>query len=175
VNNYNKLRFIYLMADYKLNRNINRQTSEFVAGMKEILDMSWLRMFTADELRQLIGGIPNINIDDLRRHATYSNGYTENHEAIQWLWEIVKSFTSQEQASFLRFATSCSRAPLLGFQSLNPKFCIQRVEAGTDENTLPTASTCMNLLRLPRYFTKQRMREKLLFAIEHASTGFGLT
>lgn len=51
----------------------------------------------------------------------------------------------------------------------------QRVEAGADEQMLPTAATCMNLLRLPRYTSKQRLKEKLLYAITTASHGFGLT
>jgi len=33
----------------------------------------------------------------------------------------------------------------------------------------------MNLLRLPRFSSKQRLKEKLLYAITTASHGFGLT
>jgi nanoRNase/pAp phosphatase (c-di-AMP/oligoRNAs hydrolase) len=33
----------------------------------------------------------------------------------------------------------------------------------------------MNLLRLPRYSSKQRLKEKLLYAITTAAHGFGLT
>lgn len=55
-------------------------------------------------------------------------------------------------------------------------FCsAQRVNIDEAENLLPTASTCMNLLRLPRYSTKQRLKEKLIYAITAAQQGFGLT
>ena len=39
---------------------------------------------------------------------------------------------------------------------------------------LPTAATCMNLLKLPPYRTPEQMRAKLLLAIEEAS-GFALS
>ena len=83
--------------------------------------------------------------------------------------------TPEQLAAFLRFATSCSRAPLLGFHYLSPKFCIQRVNADEREQNMPTAATCMNLLRLPRFTSKQRLQQKLLYAIENAAHGFGLT
>ncbi len=37
----------------------------------------------------------------------------------------MQAFTAEEQKAFLRFVTSCSRPPLLGFQYLEPKLCIQ--------------------------------------------------
>ena len=39
---------------------------------------------------------------------------------------------------------------------------------------LPTAATCMNLLKLPPYRTPQQIREKLLLAIE-SGAGFDLS
>jgi ubiquitin-protein ligase E3 C len=49
------------------------------------------------------------------------------------------------------------------------------VNVDSTESTLPSAATCMNLLRLPRYSTKQKLKEKLLYAIQQAQHGFGLT
>ena len=39
---------------------------------------------------------------------------------------------------------------------------------------LPTAATCMNLLKLPPYTSPAQIREKLLYAIKHG-TGFELS
>ena len=39
---------------------------------------------------------------------------------------------------------------------------------------LPTAATCMNVLKLPPYRTAQQIREKLLYAIE-CGAGFQLS
>lgn len=57
------------------------------------------------------------------------------------------------------------------FQDLDPPFCIQH--AGTSER-LPSASTCMNLLKLPEFPTEIIMKEKLLYAI-NAGAGFELS
>jgi ubiquitin-protein ligase E3 C len=88
-------------------------------------------------------------------------------------------FTPQQQQKFLKFMTSCSRQPLLGFSSLEPAPCIQQIrlsdeEARTKNSRLPTSATCMNLLKLPNYYDKEKLRTKLLVAIE-AEAGFELT
>ena len=64
-------------------------------------------------------------------------------------WEAVRGFTEDQKRSLLKFVTSCSRPPHLGFRDLDPPFCIHN--AGGDQDRLPTASTCMNLLKLPDF------------------------
>jgi ubiquitin-protein ligase E3 C len=39
---------------------------------------------------------------------------------------------------------------------------------------LPTAATCMNLLKLPPYRTAQQIRDKLLYAVQ-SGAGFELS
>lgn len=58
------------------------------------------------------------------------------------------------------------------FQELYPAFCIHN--GGSDLDRLPTASTCMNLLKLPEFYDENLMRSKLLYAIECAA-GFELS
>lgn len=43
-------------------------------------------------------------------------GYSANHPVIQIFWEVVESFTDDEKRKLLKFVTSCSRPPLLGFK-----------------------------------------------------------
>lgn len=57
-------------------------------------------------------------------------------------------------------------------QELYPAFCIHN--GGTDLERLPTASTCMNLLKLPEFCDQHLMRNKLLYAVE-SSAGFELS
>ena len=91
--------------------------------------------------------------------------------------QAVDSFTDTQKGALLRFVTSCPRAPLLGFKYLEPQLCIQMAGSVLDESAadrLPTAATCMNLLKLPPYRNAAQIRSKLLFAIEEAA-GFGLS
>lgn len=173
VNRENRLQYIYLVSHYKLNKQIKKQTDAFFEGLSEMIDPKWLRMFNQQELQILLGGVNSpIDLDDLRNNTQYGGLY-DNHEAtIQAFWRVVNSFTQDQRRALLRFATSCSRPPLLGFKELVPNFAIR--DAGSDENRLPTASTCVNLLKLPRYQSERTLREKLLQAIQ-ANAGFDLS
>lgn len=41
--------------------------------------------------------------------------------------QVVKGFEPKDRCSLLKFVTSCSRAPLLGFKYLQPAFTIHKV------------------------------------------------
>ena len=71
----------------------------------------------------------------------------------------------------IKFVTSCSRPPLLGFKHLNPWFTLQRIEG---VNRLPIAATCFNILKLPPYANKALLRDKVLKAVTLAA-GFYVT
>ncbi|KAI9436155.1 hypothetical protein BJY52DRAFT_1386801 [Lactarius psammicola] len=85
---------------------------------------------------------------------------------------VVEGFDAEQRRALLRFVTSVGRPPLLGFGGLVPKFCIR--DAGGDENRLPTSSTCVNLLKLPRYQNERVLRQKLLQAV-FSGAGFDLS
>ena len=59
-----------------------------------------------------------------------------------------------------------------GFKELVPKFAIR--DAGRDSERLPTASTCVNLLKLPMYTDERVLKAKLLQAI-NSGAGFDLS
>ncbi|KAK2569745.1 Ubiquitin-protein ligase E3C [Acropora cervicornis] len=98
-------------------------------------------------------------------------GFTQDHPCVMSFWRVVNQFTDTQKRQLLKFVTSCSRPPLLGFKELEPPFC---VHSAGPEDRLPTASTCMNLLKLPEYLDDVTMREKLLYAVE-SGAGFELS
>ena len=105
------------------------------------------RMFNQQEVQILIGGVNSpIDLEDLRRNTLYGGLYNEHEPTIQAFWRVINTFTEEERRGLLRFVTSRSRPPLLGFKELKPKFAIR--DAVGDEHRLPTASTCVNLLKV---------------------------
>lgn len=172
VTNSNRISYIHLVADYRLNKQIHRHCQAFRAGLSDVINLEWLRMFDHKELQVLISGalIP-VDLEDLRRNTNYSGGFTGDHPCVLSFWRVVDQFTDTQKRQLLKFVTSCSRSPLLGFKDLEPPFCIH--SAGP-EDRLPTASTCMNLLKLPEYLDDEIMREKLLYAVE-SGAGFELS
>ena len=72
----------------------------------------------------------------------------------------------------LGFQTLCShacRAPVGGLRQL----CLVIQRAGGDTDRLPSAHTCFNYLLLPEYASQEKLKQRLLLAIENAQ-GFGL-
>ena len=77
----------------------------------------------------------DIDINDLKKHVLYFGGFHGKHKVIKWLWELLETdFTKQERSAFLKFVTSCSCPPLLGFAHLQPPFSIRCVEVGDDDD-----------------------------------------
>lgn len=173
VTSNNWIEYIHLMADYKLNKQIRLQCMAFRKGMSDVINLDWLRMFDQQELQVLISGasVP-IDIDDLKQNTNYSGGYTSDHVVIKLFWQIVQEFSDEQKRQLLKFITSCSRPPLLGFKDLYPALCIHY--GGNEADRLPTASTCMNLLKLPECYDYNTLKHKLLYAIE-AGAGFELS
>ncbi len=168
----NRLSYIYRVSHYRLNAQIARQSRAFFAGLSEMIDPRWLRMMNKEELRVLVSGTDApVDVDDLRRH-TVLHGYHEKDEVVELFWQVVAGFEQKDRRALLKFVTSCSSPPLLGFAQLQPKFAIQH--NSDDETRLPTASSCMNLLKLPRYSSERGLREKVLYAI-HSGAGFDLS
>ncbi|KAI9355105.1 hypothetical protein DFJ73DRAFT_826193 [Zopfochytrium polystomum] len=173
VNNENRLEYIIRMADYKLNKRIRHQSAAFFSGLKDLIDPRWLRIFNQQELQMLLGGENTpIDIADLKRNVVYGGDFHEQHPTMRNFWEVVEEMSEENRRLLVKFVTSCARPPLMGFSELRPNFCIrQSVEA---EDRLPTASTCVNLLKLPAYRDKETLKQKLNYAITYGA-GFELS
>ncbi|CAK7911274.1 E3 ubiquitin-protein ligase Hul5p [[Candida] anglica] len=159
----NRLNYIHQVSNFKLNQSLHIQTKYFMEGLFDIISSNWLSMFDAYEIQSLIsGGESDVNIQDWKENVEYG-GYFDDDRTVLLFWEVVTEMTAEERFKLIKFVTSVSRAPLLGFGALNPKFGIRN--SGRSEDRLPTASTCVNLLKLPDYQDKKIVREKLLYAI----------
>jgi len=198
VNSSNRIEYIHLIAQFKMRTQIKNQVAAFVKGFRSIISPDWLSLFSSPEVIRLISGDnAPLDLKDLRKHTHYYGGFHDNHRVIIWLWDILeRDFEIRDRALFLKFVTSCSKPPLLGFQHLEPPFSIRCVEVGDDEDTgdtvgsvlrgfitigrkdpvsrLPTASTCFNLLKLPNYQKRSTLKEKLRYAVL-SNTGFELS
>ncbi|KAK1335301.1 hypothetical protein QTO34_004886 [Cnephaeus nilssonii] len=173
VTSANRIAYIHLVADYRLNRQIRQHCLAFRQGLANVVNLEWLRMFDQQEIQVLISGaqVP-ISLEDLNDGDNQSMGLLCRPPCDPGLLAVVEGFTDEEKRKLLKFVTSCSRPPLLGFKELYPAFCIHN--GGSDLERLPTASTCMNLLKLPEFQDEALLRSKLLYAIECAA-GFELS
>jgi Ubiquitin-protein ligase len=175
VTNSNKHRYIEMVAKYYVCDRIKDQCEAFRRGLWDVIDKKWLQIFNEPELQVVISG-PNdgsIDVEDMKANTKLVGGYTVFDKNINRFWRVVKSFNAKQRAQLLRFVTSCERPPPLGFASMNPPFTIQRVPFMNNDQ-LPTASTCFNILKLPAYSSEKLLRDRLLYSIQ-SGCGFELT
>ena len=127
VTNTNKISYIHHMAHFKMHKQIATQVAAFRKGFKAVIKPDWLNMFSGPEVQRLISGDNSpVDLRDLRRNTSYYGGFHDSHRVINWLWEILeKDFNDKERSLFLKFVTSCSKPPLLGFENLEPPFSIR--------------------------------------------------
>lgn len=178
VTNENKLLYINYVARHRLVAQPFAVTRAFLTGLGAIIEPNWLSMFNQSELQRLVGGDSSeIDVEDLRRNTIYSGIYEvgddgQEHPVIRMFWEVMRSMEDSQRRDVLKYVTSTPRAPLLGFSQLSPRFSIR--DGGRDTTRLPSASTCVNLLKLPLYESAQQLREKLLYAVS-SGAGFDLS
>jgi len=172
VTNENKIKYIHYVSNYRTNTQCAKECNAFLGGLQKAVDLQWLHMFDPYELNILISGTnEGFEVEDLKRNTVYAGGFDEDSDVVRWFWSLLERESMEFRARFLMFVTSCSRGPLLGFKNLYPRFCIHRVP---DNDRLPTASTCINLLKLPDYINEERLVTKLTQAIA-VDQGFHLS
>ena len=178
VTSKNRLVYISYVARYRLQLQPALQTNAFLQGLGQIIQPAWLSMFNQSELQTLVSGDKaDIDVEDLRRNTLYGGVYVigdDNleHPTIALFWQVMHEMTNEERQKVIRFVTSTPRAPLLGFSHLRPHFSIR--DSSDDQERLPSTSTCVNLLKLPRYSDADTLRSKLLYAVS-SGAGFDLS
>ena len=129
-------------------------------------------MFNFNEFQYLVSGSDEvIDVNDWKNYTVYAGAYSTQSPVIINFWKVVTSFSDEQRRKLLKFVTSRSRTPLFGFKNLIPNFAIH---SSGSEMRLPTASTCMNLLKLPPIEDFELLKDKLLCAIE-SDSGFELS
>jgi E3 ubiquitin-protein ligase HACE1 len=175
----NKEEYVQLVAEMRMTRAIRPQIESFLSGFHEFIPPSLISLFDEYELEMLLSGLPEITVSDWKDNTEYSGGYDQETPVVQWFWEVVGLFDHKTRVQLLQFVTGSSRVPFGGFASLvgasgPQKFTISRSDS-TASNHLPTASTCFNLLKLPEYNSKEKLRDCLLIALNCGGLGFEFT
>ena len=166
----NREEYASLYTQLVLDQAIREPFEAFSIGFHKICGRSALRLCRPEELESLlIGRDDDLDFQVLEKVARYEGGYHHEHPVIMAFWEILHALSSEQKKKFLLFVTASDRVPLKGLAALS--FIVQR--NGPDSTRLPTALTCFGRLLLPEYETKERLRSRLLMAIEN-SEGFGL-
>jgi len=170
VTQQNKFYFVEVYADFLLNKSIKNSFNAFRRGFEVVTDNSPLPdLFRPEELEQLVIGQRKYDWETLEEICEYDGDFNKNHETIKHFWSVFKEMDESEKKMLLEFFTGSDRVPVGGLARLKPK--IQ--SSGPDSDRLPTAHTCFNILLLPAYKSREKLKERLTKAIENAR-GFGM-
>ncbi|XP_017398867.1 E3 ubiquitin-protein ligase NEDD4 isoform X2 [Cebus imitator] len=169
VTNKNKKEYIYLVIQWRFVNRIQKQMAAFKEGFFELIPQDLIKIFDENELELLMCGLGDVDVNDWREHTKYKNGYSANHQVIQWFWKAVLMMDSEKRIRLLQFVTGTSRVPMNGFAELygsNGPQLFTVEQWGTPEK-LPRAHTCFNRLDLPPYESFEELWDKLQMAIEN--------
>jgi E3 ubiquitin-protein ligase TRIP12 len=162
-----------LVESYTCGRFIKEHKIQaWVAGFSEVIDPQFLHMFSPYEITQMLSGIEaEFTADDLRRHAKVT-GFDELPDMIDNFFEVVKELTAYQQTLFVKFLTGSPKLPIGGFGRLKNKIEILKRGNEVDNESLPSALTCLSVLKLPLYSSKDIIRQKLFTAIQEGNDYF---
>ncbi|CAH1114233.1 unnamed protein product [Psylliodes chrysocephalus] len=165
-----KYEFVDMYADFLLNKAVEKQFSAFYRGFQMVVDESPLELlFRPEEIELLICGSKNFDFDELEHSTEYDGGYTNESQIIKDFWSVVHALSTEDKRKLLQFTTGSDRVPIGGLSRL--KLVIAK--NGPDSDRLPTAHTCFNVLLLPEYSSKEKLKDRLVKAINY-SKGFGM-
>ncbi|KAK4776672.1 hypothetical protein SAY86_005360 [Trapa natans] len=177
VNMMNLDDYVSLVVDATVKTGISRQVEAFKSGFDEVFPIRHLQIFSEEELECLLCGEHDAwAITDLLDHIKFDHGYTASSPPILNLLDIIQEFDLDQRRAFLQFVTGAPRLPPGGLMSLNPKLTIVRKHCSKDaDDELPSVMTCANYLKLPPYSSKEKMRDKVLYAIREGQGSFHLS
>ena len=159
-----RLAYVQAVEAYRL-QEFSAQTAAMRKGLATIVPIQLLPLFTAAEFESMICGKREISIDYLRANTRYRSPVSPSDRHVQMMWEVLSSFSHEERQLFIRFVWGQSRLPY------NPTDFVQKFELwphpNNSDGVLPVSHTCFFSLELPRYSSKEVMRDKILYAINN--------
>uniref|UniRef100_A0A4W2EA92 E3 ubiquitin-protein ligase HACE1 n=1 Tax=Bos indicus x Bos taurus TaxID=30522 RepID=A0A4W2EA92_BOBOX len=171
----NKAEYVQLVTELRMTRAIQPQINAFLQGFHMFIPPSLIQLFDEYELELLLSGMPEIDVSDWIKNTEYTSGYEREDPVIQWFWEVVEDITPEERVLLLQFVTGSSRVPHGGFANIMGGSGLQNFTIAAvpyTPNLLPTSSTCINMLKLPEYPSKEILKDRLLVALHCGSYGY---
>lgn len=170
----NVIEYVRKYAEYRMYTNCCRCLQALKRGLLDVIPSYHLESLTAEDLRLLLNGAGDINVQQLTSYTFFSDetggeGQDKLAKFKKWFWSVVESMTSKQKQDLLYFWTSSPAMPASaeGFQPM-PSVTVKPA----NDHQLPTANTCISRLYVPLYSSKTILRSKFLLAIKTKVFGF---
>jgi len=163
-----------------LHSGIRAQVQAFRTGFSKVFSINDMAMFSVDELGMLFGSADeDWSPETLGEAMKADHGFTMDSQPVRDLITIMNEYDKPARRRFLQFITGSPRLPIGGFRGLHPALTVVRKPNElplTPDDYLPSVMTCVNYLKLPRYSTKEVMKQKIKLAVDEGiHSGFHLS
>lgn len=106
-----RLNYIEMVKERRV-KEFDMQIDAVYRGLATQVPRHFLRLFTATELKIIVVGRADVNVNLLKENTVYGEGYTENSPAIKFFWKVLTNFSDEERELYLKFVWGRSRLPL---------------------------------------------------------------
>jgi hypothetical protein len=145
----------------------------FRGGVASVIPAGALTLLTGRELEQVVAGSRLVDVERLKANTEYDDDVSPEDPHIIAFWEVLRSFSEEEKAAFLRFAWARPTLPPKGVdfpQKFKMQSSVMGEEAASSsaaaaalaaaaatkqDQYLPKAHTCFFSINLPRYSSKE--------------------
>jgi hypothetical protein len=166
----NKNEFLVKAISARLNE-ASMQSNAIKKGIAKIIPEGLLNLMTAEELKEAVCGKIKCDLELLKRNTKYGGTDSkefENSDCVKWFWEALEEFSEEDKLKFIVFCWGQERLPANDeeFKLSKTRFMIKpSLNQNYGDGALPRANTCFFNFELPKYSSKEILKEKLLLAI----------
>lgn len=133
-------------------------------GFKDIIHDPDMKILYLDELECFFSDSKAElwTVDYLRDNCIYPDS-----PAVQYLFEVLTTFSASEQKQFIQFVTSLQRFPIGGLKNVWPKINIKMDNSSDNPDSFrPKPLTLTNTLTISEYSSRDVLRDQLSLAIK---------
>eukprot|EP00291_Cryptomonas_curvata_P018807 CAMPEP_0172167066 /NCGR_PEP_ID=MMETSP1050-20130122/9358_1 /TAXON_ID=233186 /ORGANISM="Cryptomonas curvata, Strain CCAP979/52" /LENGTH=1252 /DNA_ID=CAMNT_0012837801 /DNA_START=118 /DNA_END=3876 /DNA_ORIENTATION=+ len=172
-------RLVRLWLKRKLYEEVQEQVFAFSRGLREVVPVGLLSLFSAPELQCLLGGgssVDDLTLEDWKYHCEYDletreNGLEKSNIRVLWFWEALETMSPADRADVWRYATGKRQPPKQsegGCGLLVPKFSLVALESSDkiNDRAMVKAATCYHQLQLPCYSSAQITAQQLKRSVQ---------
>lgn len=166
VTDSNSKEYAQLLCEDFLIGSTRKEIGCLVLGFHEVVPRELLRGLDAEQLRMLVCGVAELDVDEWQAHAQIEG----SKRVARWFFGWLRRQTQETRSKMLAFVTGSSVLPVgwSGLRDQEGKPLPFRILVQGDEESLPSAHTCSNLLVLPPVSSEAKLEAGLDRVIEFA-------
>eukprot|EP00656_Telonema_subtile_P028768 TRINITY_DN3138_c0_g1_i1.p1 TRINITY_DN3138_c0_g1~~TRINITY_DN3138_c0_g1_i1.p1 ORF type:complete len:425 (-),score=131.78 TRINITY_DN3138_c0_g1_i1:256-1530(-) len=168
----NRVDWVEYQFHWALRGRIKDELERLLMGFWSVVNPKLISVFSWQELQMIMCGNMELDTADWEANTKYEGGYSTEHPAVKWFWEVVNELTEPDRIKMLQFVTGSQSVPIEGFKGLADRsglFTLKKVKHGTKATggqSMPIGHTCANTLDLPAVSDKATLAHMVRLCVD---------